>query len=47
MHQKSGIPHDLFAEHFMSSGLLFNQQIKWIAFNSAFDFAYMVKLLTS
>lgn len=37
----------LFAEHFMSSGLLFNPHIKWIAFNSAFDFAYMLKLLTS
>lgn len=31
----------------MSSGLLFNPHIKWIAFNSAFDFAYMLKLLTS
>lgn len=46
-HENCGIPHMLFAEHFISSGLLLNNQIKWVAFNSAFDFGYMLKMVTS
>ncbi|XP_068466607.1 probable CCR4-associated factor 1 homolog 11 [Phaseolus vulgaris] len=35
-----------FAELMMFSGLLCNNNIQWIAFHSAYDFGYMVKILS-
>jgi CCR4-NOT transcription complex subunit 7/8 len=29
----------------ISSGLIFNEDLKWIAFHGSFDFAYLMKLL--
>lgn len=46
-HDECGIPHNLFAEHFICSGLLLNNELKWVAFNSAFDFGYLLKMITS
>lgn len=40
-----GISAYHLSTHFMKSGLFANDQITWVAFNSAFDFAYLVKLL--
>ena len=42
-----GIDHIVFAEHLISSGMVLNNDIKWITFHGAFDFAYLVKSLTN
>lgn len=39
-----GIHYDLFAEYFLVSGLLLNEQVTWISFNGFSDFAYLLKL---
>lgn len=44
-HAKIGISHELFAQYLKTSGLVENDRLTWVAFNSSFDFAYMVKLL--
>jgi CCR4-NOT transcription complex subunit 7/8 len=46
-HNSDGIPHSVFGEYFISSGLLLNSSLKWVAFNSAFDFGYLLKIITS
>ncbi|XP_058731995.1 probable CCR4-associated factor 1 homolog 11 [Vicia villosa] len=35
-----------FADLMLSSGLVFNKSIVWITFSSAYDFGYLVKILT-
>ena len=45
-HEKNGIPHETFAEYAYSSGLLLNPALKWVAFNSAFDFGYLLHMFT-
>ena len=40
-----GISHSLFAEYFMVSGLVLNEEITWISFNGFSDFAYLLKIL--
>ena len=42
-----GIDQKEFANCFKNSGLVRNPNLTWIAFNSCFDFAYMVKLLNN
>ena len=42
--KKNGIPHILFAEYFMTSGLLLDKNIHWISYHGASDFAYLLKL---
>ena len=44
-HQSQGIDHVEFAKILKTSGLISNKDLTWIAFNSSFDFAYLVKLL--
>jgi len=43
---EKGIDPLYFAEYFYSSGLLLNEDIKWITFHGAFDFAYLIKVIT-
>jgi CCR4-NOT transcription complex subunit 7/8 len=45
-HQSKGIDVSLFAEMLMSSGVVLNDQVKWLAFQGKYDFAYLVKLLS-
>lgn len=42
-----GIDSCYFAEELTSSGLVLNQDIHWITFHGAFDFAYLVKALSN
>ena len=43
--KSKGIDHDLFAEILISSGVVLNEDIKWISFHGGFDFAYLLKLI--
>jgi len=42
--KKNGIPHNLFAEYFITSGLLLDKNIHWISYHGASDFAYLLKM---
>lgn len=44
-HAKVGINHDVFSKFLKASHLIRNKNLTWVAFNSSFDFAYMVKML--
>ena len=43
--KNKGIPHSLFAEYLIISGLVLNEEITWICFNGSSDFAYLLKYL--
>ena len=42
-----GIEKDYFAEHFISSGIVLNDEIKWITFHGTYDFAYLLKTISN
>jgi len=45
-HQKHGIDVQEFGELLMTSGLVINEDVKWISFHGCYDFGYLLKLLT-
>ncbi|KAH7937680.1 hypothetical protein HPB49_014422 [Dermacentor silvarum] len=46
-HNNEGIDPYEFAQLIMTSGMVLSDEITWLAFHSCYDFAYMLKLLTS
>lgn len=44
--EELGIDVNDFGELLMSSGVVLNNNIKWISFHSGYDFGYLLKLLT-
>jgi len=44
--EKEGIDVSDFGELIMSSGIVLNDDVKWISFHSGYDFGYLLKVLT-
>lgn len=44
--RKFGIRSAQFAKQMLRSGLLYNNSVTWVTFHSAYDFGYLVKILT-
>jgi hypothetical protein len=44
-HARKGIDHRLFAEYLIGSGLILNEDVKWVCFHGGFDFGYLLKML--
>ena len=41
-----GIDVQKFGEAIMSSGVVLNDEVRWITFHSGYDFGYLLKILT-
>eukprot|EP00993_Chasmostoma_nieuportense_P002983 NODE_3735_length_911_cov_23.623724_g3583_i0.p1 GENE.NODE_3735_length_911_cov_23.623724_g3583_i0~~NODE_3735_length_911_cov_23.623724_g3583_i0.p1 ORF type:complete len:283 (+),score=91.80 NODE_3735_length_911_cov_23.623724_g3583_i0:27-851(+) len=46
-HSAEGIDLAAFGELMISSGLVLNEQVRWVAFHAGSDFGYLLKALTS
>jgi len=45
--RREGIDVEDFGEKLISSGVVLNDNVKWISFHSCYDFAYLLKAVTS
>lgn len=45
-HEKNGVDATEFAEWLMTSGIVLNEEVRWITFHSGHDFGYLLKILT-
>jgi CCR4-NOT transcription complex subunit 7/8 len=46
-HEEKGIDVQTFGELLMSSGIVLSEDVRWISFHSAYDFGYLIKLITN
>ena len=47
LHKTNGIDHITFAEYFLTSGMVFNEDTTWICFQGNQDFGYMYRVLAN
>lgn len=47
VHAARGIAMEAFGEAIMTSGLVLMDEVRWIVFHGAYDFGYLLKVLTS
>lgn len=45
-HKEKGIDPEDFGELLLTSGLVLNKEVVWVSFHSAFDFGYLLRLMT-
>lgn len=45
-HKQEGIKIEDFSDLLITSGLVMSKKITWVSFHSAYDFGYLIKLLT-
>lgn len=45
-HERRGIRVEEFGEVLMTSGLVMSENVVWVSFHSAYDFGYLIKVLT-
>eukprot|EP00494_Astrolonche_serrata_P027689 UN27953 len=45
-HKRKGIAPAAFGDLLITSGLVLSKKVKWICFHGAYDFAYILKILT-
>lgn len=43
--KSKGIKHKVFADYFMVSGLVLNEDVHWVSFQGSYDFGYLLRLL--
>lgn len=46
-HRDLGIDVQTFGEILMMSGIVLNEDVKWVSFHSSYDYGYLLKVLTS
>ena len=46
-HEQEGIDPEKFAEFLYQSGLVLQEEVKWLSFHSGYDFGYLLNLLTN
>jgi CCR4-NOT transcription complex subunit 7/8 len=44
-HKVKGIPHQVLAEYFTTSGICYNPDLHWVTFHGGVDFGYILRVI--